>query len=64
MVDNETGILVPPNDSDKLAEAISYLLERPELVSELGERGYDRFRKNYTPDVVVPMILDVYQSLI
>jgi glycosyltransferase involved in cell wall biosynthesis len=64
VVDKETGILVPPNDSDKLAEAISYLLERPQVASEMGEIGYERFMKNYTPDVVVPRIIDVYQSLI
>jgi len=64
VVDGETGLLVPPDNADKLAEAISYLLERPQLASEMGERGYQRFIKNYTPDVVVPMIIDVYQSLI
>jgi len=64
VVDKETGILVPPNNSAELAESISYLLERPEVASEMGQRGYEKFRKNYTPDVVIPMILDVYQSLI
>jgi glycosyltransferase involved in cell wall biosynthesis len=60
----ETGLVVPPNDSNKLAEAITYLLQKPERASEMGERGYERFMKNYTPDVVVPMFIDVYKSLI
>jgi glycosyltransferase involved in cell wall biosynthesis len=63
IVDGETGILVPANNSDKLAEVISYLLERPEVAAKMGQRGYERFIKNYTPDVVVPRVIDVYQSL-
>jgi len=64
VVDGKTGILVPPNDSDRLSEAISRLLQSPETASKMGERGYERFVRNYTPDVVVPMLIDVYESLI
>jgi glycosyltransferase involved in cell wall biosynthesis len=64
IMDGETGILVPPNDSGKLAEAISYLLRRPEEVLRMGRGGYDRFMKNYTPDVVIPKVIDVYESLL
>lgn len=64
VVDGETGILVPPNDSHKLAEAMSYLLEGPELTSQMGAQGYQRFIENYTPEVIVPMIEHVYESLI
>jgi len=64
VLDGETGILVPPNDSNKLAEAIARLLKGPELAAEMGERGYERFKENYTPEVVIPRIEDVYQSLV
>jgi len=64
VVDGETGILVPPSDSDKLAKAISHLLDRPELALEMGERGYERFMTHYTPDAVIIRIVDVYQSVI
>lgn len=64
VVDGETGIIVPPNDLDRLAEAISYLLRRPETALEMGQKGYNRFVKNYTPDVVVPRIVEIYQGLI
>jgi len=62
--DGETGILVPANDSDKLAEAILSLLEKPEVASRMGEKGYRRFVENYTPDVVIPRIVDVYERLV
>jgi len=64
VVDRKTGILVPPNNSDKLADAISYLLESPEVASKMGESGYKRFMENYTPDVFIPKIVEVYESLI
>lgn len=64
VVDGKTGILVPPNNSDKLAEAMFRLLQKPEIASEMGEYGYERFVKNYTPDVIIPEIIDVYESLI
>jgi len=64
VVQGETGILVPANNPDKLGEAMDYLLERSETASEMGERGYDRYMKTYTSDVVVPMIINIYENLI
>jgi glycosyltransferase involved in cell wall biosynthesis len=64
VVDGKTGVLIPPNNLDRLAEAIYQLLQSPEVASEMGERGYERFVKNYTPNAVIPRIIDVYESLI
>jgi glycosyltransferase involved in cell wall biosynthesis len=64
IADGETGILVPPGDADKLAEALSYLLQRPETASKMGESGYRRFMDNYTSGVIIPRIIELYESLI
>lgn len=64
VVDGETGILVPPGDVHKLAEAISYLLKRPDVASRMGGNGYKRFMENYTPAVVIPKIIQVYNCLL
>jgi glycosyltransferase involved in cell wall biosynthesis len=42
IVNNETGFLVEPNNETKLAEAISKLIESPELRKQFGESGYQR----------------------
>ena len=64
LVDGETGIFVPPGDADKLAEALSYLLQRPETASKMGESGYRRFMENYTSDIIIPRIIELYENLI
>jgi glycosyltransferase involved in cell wall biosynthesis len=64
VVDKESGLLVPPGDSDRLREAMALLLERPGKAAEMGERGYHLFLQNYTPEVVIPRIINLYQSVL
>jgi glycosyltransferase involved in cell wall biosynthesis len=42
IVNNETGFLVEPNNETKLAEAISKLIDNPEMRKQFGENGYQR----------------------
>ena len=41
VLNNKTGILVPPNDVSRLAQAISYLSERYCLCKKMGLEGYE-----------------------
>ncbi|MFX1282497.1 MAG: glycosyltransferase [Promethearchaeota archaeon] len=43
--DDENGILVPPGDSDALAQAIKKLLENPEIVSEYADKAFETAQK-------------------
>jgi glycosyltransferase involved in cell wall biosynthesis len=43
----DAGILVPEADPSALADALRRLREDPELRSRLGERGRDRFRREF-----------------
>lgn len=47
VVDQETGLLVEPEDAASLAEAISFLLVRPTLTSEMGCRARRRVLVNF-----------------
>jgi glycosyltransferase involved in cell wall biosynthesis len=64
VADWETGILVPRDNPVALSDAILHLIERPEAALKMGERGYSIFLKNFAPDVVIPKIINIYESLI
>lgn len=64
VMDGSTGILVPPGDPNSLGEAISYLLQNPKRGLEMGQSGYERWMKNYTPDAVIPALVDIYEALL
>ncbi len=44
----ESGLLVPPNDTNALAESVTHLLENPVLCQELGEAAFETVSRCYT----------------
>lgn len=48
IIDDETGILVPPADAQALADAIGRLAESPELAAAMGRRGRERVLGHFT----------------
>lgn len=58
----DSGVLVPPRDPKRLAEAINYLLESQEERQRLGERAA-KLAEEYSWDNVGLRTLKLYQSL-
>jgi glycosyltransferase involved in cell wall biosynthesis len=52
VVTDKTGLLVPPEDEDSLAEAIEKLLSDEKLRKEMGDRGRQRINENFNWDVI------------
>ena len=50
--DGETGLLVEPGDPDELAAAIERLLEDPSLADAMGQRGREKFEREYTWEAI------------
>ena len=50
--DGYTGFIVPPNDHKALADRIITLLSDEELMRKMGERGYQRVKRDFTWDRV------------
>ncbi len=50
VVDDVTGVLVPPNNPSAFAEAIVRLLTRPDERSRMGQAGAERVRAHFTAE--------------
>ena len=60
VADGVTGILVPPGDAGLLGQAIGRLIENEALRIEMGRKGRERFRQEFSAEVVVPKIEEAY----
>ena len=64
IVDGETGLLVPPGDSSKLAEAILRLLRDRELASRMGAAAHERVRKLFSMERMIEETEQLYVELL
>ncbi len=60
VADRVTGLLVPPADPQALARAIRDILLRPDHGREMGRRGQQRVRREFTQDRLVEGTLAAY----
>ncbi len=61
--DGETGVLVPPEDTEALSKAIITLLQDPPRAKTMGEKGRTRIKEMFTTTKMLSEIEHVYQSL-
>jgi glycosyltransferase involved in cell wall biosynthesis len=54
IADGQTGYLLPIKDSAALAERIGFLIQRPELRTEMGRRAREVFLERYTDAIWRP----------
>jgi len=59
--DGVTGMLVRPNDSRSLAEAIARMLENPENAGQMGRRARERAESSYSIEQNVARVQEVYR---
>jgi len=60
---NETGVLVPVDDSAALGRSIKHLAENPTLRDRLAEAGYNAYQTNHTEEAVVQQYLNFFQKI-
>lgn len=62
-LDGKTGLIVPPKDSDALANAINRLLKDGDLRRRLGEQGKKRVTTEFTLEAMADAVVEVYEGL-
>lgn len=62
--DGVTGLIVPPEDSNALAAAISHLLQNPLQASAMGKAGRIRAQETFTTEAMMEKIVAVYRNLL
>jgi len=59
-----TGFLVPPRDSQALADAVVFAIEHPEEMRRMGENAQRAFFEKFTLERMVKETIAVYQNLV
>lgn len=60
----KTGLLVPKDDHQALANAICKLLSNPTLAKKMGEKGRKKLEKYFTVDVMAQKTANLYEQLL
>jgi len=63
IVENETGLLVPPGDADAQASAIIQLLANPGQARALGESGKRRAAAKYSIERQIGQLAALYDEI-
>ena len=61
---NETGVIIPPENPSKLAQAVNELLSDNEKSEKLAANGNQFVKNNLTWDVVLPKYIQFYENLL
>jgi colanic acid/amylovoran biosynthesis glycosyltransferase len=61
--DNITGLCIPPHDSDKLADAIAYMMDHPDEARQMAQAGRARVMKYFNRHESGKTLLHLWQTL-
>ena len=64
VVPDETGLLIPPDNPEQLATAIVSLLDDSEMMTQMGEKGYQRATNKFDSKVNSERTYAVYDELL
>ncbi|MGV0023750.1 hormogonium polysaccharide biosynthesis glycosyltransferase HpsO [Phormidesmis priestleyi] len=59
----QAGLVFPEGNVDELSDRLSQLMDQPDRVQELGQRGYQRSIAHYTNHALAKKLLSFYREL-
>lgn len=62
VINNKTGLLIPPNDPEILLEKINYLLNNIDFCNTLANNAYDFVMKNFSWGALFPKYVELYEK--
>ena len=63
MIGADAGVLVPPGDANALAQAMLRLARDPDLRESMGRAAQERYQRYFSPQAVLPLIVQTYQRV-
>jgi len=60
---NVHGILIPPNDSKKLAKQIQHLLDHPQIAKKYAFNAYERLKNEFTLKAVTDQYVKLFKRI-
>ncbi len=62
--DHENGLLVPPNDPLKLADAIQYLIDNEEARTRIANEGRKSVVERFSLDAITKRLCSIYENML
>ncbi|MBV6624694.1 MAG: glycosyltransferase [Rivularia sp. (in: Bacteria)] len=62
--DGVSGFLVPERDEKAIAQKLIYLIEHPEIWSQMGSHGRQKVEENYDTDKLNSELVEIYQQVL
>ena len=63
IIPNKSGLLVPPKDSEKLAEALNYLINNKDVRISMGKTGRILAEEKFEIKKIIKQHIDIYKKL-
>ena len=60
--DGEAGYLLSEINARKLAAKVEYLFQHKELAEEMGRKGREIVKKNFTPDKYIDKLIKIFEN--
>ena len=61
--ENQTGLVVPPNDPDELRKSMQYLWNNPDHASKMGQHASEWYWERFTADQMAESYVRLYREL-